>query len=65
MIHQHFGYFQVPLEYVELPLETLENIPYLDAASFVEIVLEVVVASSQDAYHHCMDPSEELDLEEV
>ena len=53
------------MEYVEQPWETLENIPSLDVASFVEIVLEEVVAASQDAYHHCMDPSEDLDLEEA
>ena len=51
------------MEYVEQPWETLENI--LDVASFVEIVLEAVVASSQDACRHCMDPSEDLDLEKV
>ena len=53
------------MEYVEQPWETLENIPSLDVASFVEIVLEAIVAASQDAYHHCMDPSEDLDLEKA
>ena len=53
------------MEYVEQPWETLENIPSLDVASFVEIVLEAVGVASQDAYHHCMDPNEDLDLEKA
>ena len=53
------------MEYVEQPWETLENTPSLDVAQFVEIVLEEVGAASQDAYLHCMDLSEVLDLEEA
>ena len=64
-IHPHFDYFQVPLEYVEQPWETLENIPSLDVASFEEIVLAAVVAAFQDACLHCMDLDEDPDLEKA